>query len=46
MGAVGLGTSVAQLRKLGWKPLLVGLAAAVLVGRVSVALIKLFATAL
>ena len=46
MAAVGLGTSVAQLRKLGCKPLLVGLAAAVLVGGVSLALIRVFAAAL
>ncbi len=44
MAAVGLGTSVTQLRKLGWKPLLVGLVAALLVGGVSVALIRVFAT--
>ncbi len=43
MAAVGLGTSVVQLKKLGGKPLLVGLAAAVLVGGVSLTLIKLFA---
>ncbi len=43
MAAVGLGTSVAQLKSLGFKPLLVGLAAALLVGGVSLTLIKLFA---
>ena len=41
MAAVGLGTSVAQLKVLGWKPLLVGLTAAILLGGVSVALVKL-----
>ncbi len=44
MGAIGLGTSVSQLRNLGCKPLLVGLVAAVLVGGVSLALIRVFAT--
>jgi uncharacterized membrane protein YadS len=39
MGAIGLGTSFAQLKILGWKPLGVGLAAAVLVGGVSLTLI-------
>jgi len=43
MAAVGLGTSVAQLKNLGAKPLLVGLTAAVLVGGVSLTLIKLLA---
>jgi len=43
MAAVGLGTSVAQLKNLGWKPLLVGLTAALLVGGASLTLIKLFA---
>ena len=43
MAAVGLGTSVAQLKNLGWKPLLVGLTAAVLVGGVSLTLIKTIA---
>ena len=46
MAAVGLGTSVAQLKNLGCKPLLVGLAAALLVGGVSLTLIKLFAMVL
>lgn len=41
MAAVGLGTNAAQLRVLGWKPLAVGLSAAVLVGGVSLALVKL-----
>lgn len=41
MGAIGLGTSFGQLKKLGWKPLLVGLTAALLVGGVSLALVKL-----
>ena len=43
MASVGLGTSVAQLRDLGWKPLFTGLVAAVLVGAVSAGLIFLFA---
>jgi len=46
MGAIGLGTSLTKLRTLGIKPLLVGLAAAVLVGGVSLILIRLFITAL
>ena len=41
MAAVGLGTGLAKLRGLGWKPFSVGFAAAVLVGVVSVLLIKL-----
>jgi uncharacterized integral membrane protein (TIGR00698 family) len=41
MAAVGLGTGLAKLRGLGVKPLSVGFAAALLVGGVSVALIKL-----
>jgi len=40
MAAVGLGTGLAKLRGLGYKPLSVGFAAAVLVGGVSVLLIK------
>jgi uncharacterized integral membrane protein (TIGR00698 family) len=40
MAAVGLGTSFGKLRKLGWKPVTVGFAAAALVGVVSFALIK------
>ncbi len=43
MAAVGLGTSLARLRKLGLRPLLVGFAAAVLVGAVSFGMIKLIA---
>ena len=39
MAAVGLGTSFSQLKNLGWKPLCVGLTAALLVGCVSVLLI-------
>jgi len=46
MAAVGLGTSIVHLRKLGYRPLLVGLAAAVLVGGVSLALIKVVAVML
>ncbi len=41
MAAVGLGTGLARLRGLGWKPFSVGFLAAVLVGGVSAALIKL-----
>ncbi len=41
MAAVGLGTGLARLRGLGWKPFSVGFAAAVLVGAVSTLLIKL-----
>ncbi len=43
MGAIGLGTSITQLKNLGWKPLLVGLTAALLVGGVSLTLIKTLA---
>ena len=46
MGAIGLGTSVVQLKNLGSKPLLVALSAMVLVGGVSLALIRVFAAAL
>jgi uncharacterized membrane protein YadS len=41
MSAVGLGTGLANLRRLGWKPFSVGLAAALMVGGVSVVLVKL-----
>jgi uncharacterized membrane protein YadS len=41
MAAVGLGTSVHGLRKIGLKPLAVGLFSAVLVGLVSYVLITL-----
>jgi uncharacterized integral membrane protein (TIGR00698 family) len=41
MGAVGLGTGLAKLRGLGWKPFSVGLAAALMVGGVSLTLVKL-----
>jgi uncharacterized integral membrane protein (TIGR00698 family) len=40
MAAVGLGTGLAKLRGLGWKPFSVGFAAAVLVGGVGAVLIK------
>ena len=43
LGAVGLGTGLARLRGLGLKPFTVGFAAALSVGAVSVALIKLLA---
>jgi len=42
MGAVGLGTGLAKLKNLGFKPFSVGFAAALLVGAVSTLLIKLF----
>ena len=41
MAAVGLGTGLAKLRGLGWKPFTVGFAAALMVGGVSTILIKL-----
>ncbi len=41
MAAVGLGTSYAQLRSLGWKPFCIGMTAALLVGVVSTGLIFL-----
>jgi uncharacterized integral membrane protein (TIGR00698 family) len=41
MASVGLGTSLSRLLKLGLRPLAVGLVAAVLVGVVSVAMVKL-----
>ncbi|HEY3394660.1 MAG TPA: putative sulfate exporter family transporter [Lacipirellulaceae bacterium] len=41
MAAVGLGTSLSQLRSLGWKPLVAGFAAAVSVGVLSVVMIGL-----
>lgn len=41
MAGVGLGTGLAKLRGLGWRPLCVGLAAAALVGGVSFGLITL-----
>ena len=41
MAAVGLGTGLAKLKGLGWKPFSVGFAAALLVGGVSAVLIKL-----
>ncbi len=41
MAGVGLGTGLAKLRVLGWRPLCVGLAAAALVGAVSFGLITL-----
>ena len=39
MAGVGLGTSLAKLKGLGWRPFCVGLAAAVLMGVISFALI-------
>ncbi len=42
MAGVGLGTSVRQLRGLGFKPFLVGIASALAVGVVSVALVTVF----
>src|SRR5262249_24620985 len=41
MAGVGLGTGLARLRVLGWRPLCVGLAAAALVGGASFGLITL-----
>src|SRR5262249_40924973 len=41
MAGVGLGTGLAKLRVLGWRPLCVGLAAALLVGGASFGLITL-----
>lgn len=43
MAAVGLGTSITQLKGLGFKPFLVGIATAVAVGAVSIGLVFLFA---
>jgi len=43
MAAIGLGTSTAQFRHLGWRPFLIGLAAALLVGTTSCAFLLLFA---
>lgn len=43
MASVGLGTSVSRLRGLGTRPLAVGLVAALLVGAVSFAMIRLIA---
>jgi uncharacterized integral membrane protein (TIGR00698 family) len=40
MGAVGLGTGLAKLRGIGWKPFSVGLAAALMVCGVSLTLVK------
>jgi uncharacterized integral membrane protein (TIGR00698 family) len=42
MAAVGLGTSIKQLRGLGYKPFLVGIAAAASVGVVSIGLVSIF----
>ena len=42
MAAVGLGTSLERMRKLGLRPLVVGLVAALAVGGVSAILIRLF----
>lgn len=42
MAAVGLGTSIAQLKGLGIKPFVVGMSAAVAVGVVSVGLVSVF----
>ena len=41
MAAVGLGASLSQMRQLGWRPLCLGFAAAVLVGGVSILLLNL-----
>ncbi len=42
MAGVGLGTSFAQLKGLGFKPFVVGIAVAVAVGMVSVGLVSVF----
>lgn len=42
MAAVGLGTSIKQLRGLGYKPFVVGMAAAASVGVVSIGLVSVF----
>jgi uncharacterized integral membrane protein (TIGR00698 family) len=41
LAAIGLGTGLARLRNLGWRPFCVGLAAALFVGGVSLSLLKL-----
>ncbi|NNE90640.1 MAG: putative sulfate exporter family transporter [Verrucomicrobiales bacterium] len=41
LAAIGLGTSFAQIRELGWRPLVIGFASAALVGLVSFGLITL-----
>ena len=41
MAAVGLGTNLSQMRKLGWRPLCLGFGAAILVGGVSILLLNL-----
>jgi uncharacterized membrane protein YadS len=41
MAAVGLGTGLAKLKNLGWKPFSIGFCAALLVGVVSTLLVKL-----
>jgi uncharacterized membrane protein YadS len=43
MAAIGLGTGLARIRRLGIKPFCVGLAAALLVGGVSATLLLVFA---
>jgi uncharacterized membrane protein YadS len=42
MAGVGLGTSIAQLKGLGFRPFVVGIAAALAVGVASVGLVSLF----
>ena len=42
LAAIGLGTSLSQLRELGWRPLLVGFASALLVGLVSFGRVRIF----
>ncbi len=41
MAAVGLSTGLARIRKLGWRPFFVGLGAALVVGAVGLAMIRL-----
>jgi uncharacterized membrane protein YadS len=42
MAGVGLGTSISQLKGLGFKPFVVGIAAALAVGVASIGLVSLF----
>ena len=42
MAAVGLGTDLNRIRKLGWRPMVVGLTAALVVGAASLTVLKLF----
>ena len=44
MAAVGLGTGLSRIRRLGWKSFAVGMMAALIVGSVAVALIAAWGT--